>query len=175
MTILLLKEGWEPDKDTSTTFEKICEALNTLEEDHTILWMARCRLGTGDVVLVASNKGISYRAIITKKKLLSTAISMTDSSKYPDTYMRVFRQFEWQRISGIEEKGKNKGIVRVFVKKHDRKGNPQLDRKGEFKVVRLEFKVKKHKDDDKNAFRKRQESFFALFDETFRNSSSKTT
>ncbi|MHA2176511.1 MAG: hypothetical protein ACXABI_16930 [Candidatus Hodarchaeales archaeon] len=161
MTILLLKEGWEPDKDTSTTFEKICEALNTLEEDHTILWMG--------------NKGISYRAIITKKKLLSTAISMTDSSKYPDTYMRVFRQFEWQRISGIEEKGKNKGIVRVFVKKHDRKGNPQLDRKGEFKVVRLEFKVKKHKDDDKNAFRKRQESFFALFDETFRNSSSKTT
>lgn len=159
--------------------KKICEILNTIEEDHTILWMARCQFGGSDVVLVASDKGIYYRPIITKRKILSTAVSMTGSSTHAQSHMRNLRQgitqFEWPRITRIEEKGKNKGIVRVFVKKFDRNGNPQLDRKGEFKVVRIEFKVRKNKDEDKNAFRKRQELFFSLFDEIFRKASSTTT
>lgn len=166
---LPIEPGWEVSKDREPLYNKI--KLNLQDEEDLILTtkMKRSRWGQGFTVL--TNKNLWWVKYTSKfESFINVTYDLThvggiSSGQRRDKLHRLDRfvpgtnrkMFSLYNIVGFENKGKGKYVI--YWLKFDRKGNPKIDKKGNYKTKKVVYRVLKSKNEEEFKYVERREQF----------------
>ena len=153
-----IESGWEVSEDRKKEYEKISDNFQDGEDPIlTTKMKMKGKKMEGEGLAVLTNKNLWWK----EHKSLAAGIigtvltgNVSHALKATD---RIRSAYSLYNIVQVENKGKGK--FKIHWKQFDRKGNPKVDRKGNYKVYKLEYEVKRNKKEEKDHYKERREKF----------------
>lgn len=140
-------EGWDLSPDRTNLYAEI---MSTFPVGDPII-ISKCNLNTDNGLLIVSNNGFAWKFQI---RLMSNIYDIGKS-----------KWIRWHDVDEITPNKNGQVIVEIKVRK---KGALIVDKKGDPKIIKWKLTVQQNKDEKKDHFKEREESFYTILSEIYK-------